>query len=202
MGEHPRPGTEHRYKYYTLLNLADSQPVTIYADTVDNLRCIMVPRSLPNNSQSLPNNSQPGADLALPQPISAFPLVSPKKVRYAYTKATLEGVSHVCVCRRGERIIGLLLVYGDGSRASLGSVDLGRLEGRREVDVAGIWIKSAYTKDRGTTCPQVVGIATIQPTIGAEQYLHVAWRGELEWWWSSRRCELHYDGQQTLPVIE
>ncbi|KAM3446846.1 hypothetical protein MY3296_009282 [Beauveria thailandica] len=133
MGEHPRPGTEDTYKYKTLLGLSDNRPVTIYADMSDGLRSIMIPKNLTNVSRAKPR-------LTLLQPTSMFPRSHDS---FFYSKAPLEAVSRIRVCRVEERITGMLLGYSNGSWTSLGSVDLDQLDSAMDVDTCGLWIQSA-----------------------------------------------------------
>ncbi|KAK8148179.1 hypothetical protein G3M48_000219 [Beauveria asiatica] len=133
MGEHPRPGTEDTYKYKTLLGLSDNRPVTIYADMSDGLRSVMIPKNLTNVSRVKPR-------LTLLQPTSMFPRSHDS---FFYSKAPLEAVSRIRICRVEERITGMLLGYSNGSWTSLGSVDLDQLESAMDVDTCGLWIQSA-----------------------------------------------------------
>ncbi|OAA65106.1 hypothetical protein LEL_10553 [Akanthomyces lecanii RCEF 1005] len=194
MGEHPRPGTEHSYKYRTLLRLSDDRPVTIYADMSDGLRSIYIP-------QEMNHTSEVKSRLTLPQPTSKFCFSSQDS--FIYSKAALEDVSQIRICGNEERITGMLLGYSNGTWASLGSVDVNQLRGAMHVDAAGLWIQSAYTEGPPwvTTRAHIVCVTSRSPTSGHENSLHVRWHGELEWWYSKRQCEVHYGDKHTLPVL-
>lgn len=194
MGEHPRPGTQRNYKYQTLLRLSDDRPVTIYTDMSDGLRSIMIPKNLNNISKVK-------TPVILPRPTSPFPIWGSES--FCFSKATLNGVSQLRICRKEEQITGMLLGYTNGTWASLGGIDLDRLERPMEVDTSGLWIQSAYTEGPSwvATRAHIVGIKLCAPHLEPENYLHIRWHGELEWWHSHRQNEVHYGGKQTAPII-
>lgn len=193
MGHHPWPGTEHNYRYERLLTLPDDRPVTIYADMSDGLRSIYVPKDLTDASRVKPLSF-------LPQPMSIFNFGPPDA--FFFSKAALEDTFQIRICRNKEQIIGLLLGYSNGTWASIGSVKLDQLQSALRVDPAGIWIQSTYTGGRWqATRAHIVNVARSEPKGNRGEWLHVRWRGELEWWYSGRQCEVHYEDKHTLRVV-
>jgi hypothetical protein len=114
---------------------------------------------------------------------------------FCYSVANLEGVTHVRPCRRADVVTGMVLVYRNGTRASLGWVSLDRLGEPKAVDNFGMWI--AVTKSN-LDFPRVTGIFYSRPEDG--KYLHVRWHGKLEWWFSTRQCKLHHNGEHTIET--
>lgn len=193
MGEHPRPGSEAEYKYKMLLHLSSKSPVTLYADLSDGLRAVLIPRHWWDPSKAKER-------LALPHPLSEYPC--PSTGPFFYSRARLENVSQIRLCRDADRITGMVLYYDNDTRASLGRVSLEKLEAPKTVDACGLWLLAAYTEGpvRVARVPRIVSVLFAPPVSEAETHLHVQWRDELEWWSSSRQCRLHWKGKETLPT--
>lgn len=193
MGEHPRPGSERMYKYKTLLNLSSKEPIVINIDTSDGIRAVMIP--------NYARMSKVKPRLILPQPMASFPFCSPDP--FFYSKARLEPVSKFRLCKVGGKITGILLSYSDGSMASLGGIRLDQLSDDITADAHGLWIRSVYSERRirAACIVSIIDVTQNRPEADLESYLHVRWHGEIEWWYSHRQCEVHYEGGQTLSTV-
>lgn len=139
--------------------------------------------------------------LRLPAASSPYPQ-SGSYEDYLYTRARVDNVAHVSVCRADPSsvITGLVFGYTDGHRESVGQIRLDCLEDPFIIDMSQkMWLKISRSAKR---CPQVVdaGFAPIKKPLrktGGE-YLDIMWHGVLEWWFSSNQCWLYHNGQASL----
>lgn len=121
---------------------------------------------------------------------------------YFYTWARLDHVKEVSLCRSttGPRaiVIGLLLHYPEGRRASVGQVRLDCQEAPMRVEGSeGMWLGF-----NTLGFPRVDSIHFSRPSRAPDLvYLAIPWRGRLEWWFSHRQCKVYHDGQISPPTI-
>lgn len=118
-------------------------------------------------------------------------------------KASLEDVSGVATCRRadidGQVITGIVLRYTDKTEASRDWVAPDGLDSPIAVPDSGIWHYVALSR---TGFPIVTSRAFIFTALTREDnaYLRLRWRGELEWWFSPRQCQLYYNSKLTAET--
>ncbi|KAF5009400.1 hypothetical protein FDECE_4377 [Fusarium decemcellulare] len=148
--------------------------------------------------EHLPTSSYPPVG----SPFSRLWNTRPKRF---YTSAKLGDVIEVAVCRSwapgSSGIVGLALVYSDGRRDSVGQVRLDHLEAPTRVEPDGgmvLWLKKAGSDGFTVETMRIVSLSDTTPANGvssegsALQYLRVAWRGQLDWWFWYRRNWVYY----------
>ncbi|OAA51460.1 hypothetical protein NOR_00053 [Metarhizium rileyi] len=182
MGEYPPPGTESQYTLDLILT-ASNEPTSFFIDLSKGLRAV----------GTCHRASEGKARLSLPSAKSCYPR-SMFFERFYYSRATLEDVTQVLPCRIASVIVGAIFCYRNGTRASLGWVALNQLDAPVTVDTPGLWF--LITKF-GPGFPKITAICHSPPVTGGQEYFHVQWQGELEWWFSCRQCQLHHNGRQT-----
>ncbi|KAM3496927.1 hypothetical protein MY10362_009704 [Beauveria mimosiformis] len=189
MGEHVRPGWEGAYWYIRLSTSSKNEAMSLYADLTAGLRAVAISAALvePRKARLLAGPS--------PRTASPYPRSLPFE-NFCYAKASLEDVCAVATCRRadidGQVIAGIVLCYTDGTEASLGWVAPGRLDSPTPVPDGGIWLRVSLSR---TGFPRVTAMAFAVPVDEDDGYLRLQWRGELEWWFSRRQCQLCYNGE-------
>ncbi len=182
MGEYPPPGTESQYEN-TLILSASNEPTSFFVDLGKGLRAVGTGHRATEGK----------ATLSLPSAMSSYPR-SMTFERFYYSITSLEDVTEVIPCRIASVIVGAIFCYRNGTRASLGWVTLEHLGTPEVVDTPGLWFRIAKF---GPGFPRVTAIHHRRPVAGGQEHLHVQWQGELEWWFSCRQCQLHYNGRQT-----
>ncbi|ATY60961.1 hypothetical protein A9K55_005549 [Cordyceps militaris] len=181
MGEHPYQFSERDYWYKWLMTL-ENEPATLHLDLTDGLQGIGT-----CNVARPKCTVKVAVETLLPRPRSSHPAAASDELFY-YSRARLENVVQVRLCREENFIIGIMLCYQDGACACLGRVVPGQIDHWQSVDGCGIWFLMEQVDDY----PQVVRVEFSAPRWDARKYLFVGWRGELEWWSGIRQCELHY----------
>ncbi|KAJ3517992.1 hypothetical protein NM208_g14628 [Fusarium decemcellulare] len=129
-----------------------------------------------------------------------FSFLRNTRPRRFYTSAKLEDVVEVAGCRSwapgSSGIVGLVLVYSDGRRDSVGQVRLDHLEPPTRVEPDGGMVLGFKKEDPDgfiVETMRVVSLSDMTPADGvssegsALQYLRVSWRGQLDWWFWYRR---------------
>ncbi len=173
MGEFPRPGREDLYQDKRLIGCSN-EPTRIYLDLSAGLRALAFLLIL------MGVKIQP----ALPVPTSKYPRSMANEAFY-YSKASPENMSGIATCRAGDTITRLLLCYKDKIKASLGRASSDGLGYAKVVDGAGLWLLVIKSADN---FPRVSSLHFADPGVGEQDYLHIRWSGELEWWFSHRQC--------------
>ncbi|KAF4459182.1 hypothetical protein FALBO_14058 [Fusarium albosuccineum] len=125
--------------------------------------------------------------------------------RRFYTSAKLGNVVEVARCRSwapgSSGIVGLVFVYSDGRRESVGQVRLDHLEPPARVDPVGgmvLGLKKGDPDGFTVETMRVVSLSDTTPADGvssggsALQYLRVSWRGQLDWWFWYGRNWVYY----------
>lgn len=195
MGEHIRPQWECAYWYLLLSTSHKNEVITLYADVTAGLRAVAVPADLGESRQA--QWARPSQQIA---PLSPYPRSIPFE-NFCYAKASLENVSAVAAFRQddidGQFVTGIVFSYTDGTEASLGWVAPGGLDSPTPVPDGGIWLRVSVPQ---TGFPRVESIAFTAPAPEDDGYLRLQWRGELEWWFSPRQCQLYYDGKATAET--
>lgn len=182
LGEVPHPWEYDKYTYRQIAKLSRS-PNTIYLDLNYKFRAVAVPQNAKPDQSSL----------RLDVPLSPYPRGSED---FFHSAASLEDVREIQFCSAADRITGVLLRYGDGSSAILGSVQLNKLGTSQQITNA-LWI---LIERNDLKFPRVVRILVEEPSRDAEQYFQVYLYGSLEWWFSWRQCQLYYEGNSTIPT--
>ncbi|KAM3447863.1 hypothetical protein MY3296_008318 [Beauveria thailandica] len=191
MGEHVRPGWEGTYWYVLLLTSCKNETLSLYADFTAGLRAVAISPALAE-SRKAQLSAGPSQRTV---PLSLYPRSLPFE-NFCYAKASLEDVSAVAACCQadidGQVIAGIVLRYMDGTEASLGWVAPDGLDSPTPVPDDGIWLCVSLSR---TGFPRVTAMAFAAPADEDARYLRLRWRGELEWWFSRRQCQLHYNGE-------
>lgn len=182
LGEHPHP---HCIEEFTLQLICepDAAPHRLWVDLSSGLRAL-VPSKV---------------DRRLPKPSIAYPFPYPYCTRaepFVLSTATLNDVLKVRLCQVGSIVTGMLLIYANGAKASLGSVVLGQLGPSQSV-TSGIWLYVSKSKHGH---PRVVDVRLDYPRQKVESYFELKLNGEVAWWFSSRQCQICYDGRSTLQT--
>ncbi|KAI0476288.1 hypothetical protein GGR56DRAFT_641994 [Xylariaceae sp. FL0804] len=137
----------------------------------------------------------------LPTPNSPFPEDPLTEVppSYFYSVAPLDDVVQVTVCRKRDRgveaVVGLLFEYRDGRQACVGEVRLDCLDRPFRVDGSRTLRIAFRVLDN---CPYASEVTLEHPLGEACAVLATSWTGKLEWWYSDKRCQVHY-GEQSSP---
>ncbi|KAL7920905.1 hypothetical protein ACQKWADRAFT_321816 [Trichoderma austrokoningii] len=193
LGKHPMPG--HTY-IHTQIAAFQSEPDYLYVDDSAGIRELAL-------NPAVPQNDDPTGSLGLPVPMSQYPRAASGE-SFFYTFASLDGLESLEPCTVNGIITGLLLHYGDGSQAAVGQVRLDRLGEKRHVRRDAI-IRFVVTRN-AARCPKVRGVLVLTadmrgqvPSVGLD--LEVACRGELEWWYNWRQCQLACEGRTSASVV-
>ncbi|CAG9995988.1 unnamed protein product [Clonostachys byssicola] len=117
---------------------------------------------------------------------------------YVFTFADLEGVTALIPCRSKVRcdIVGLILIFCDGHRESVGHVRLDWLERRIPLQPDQPWYLGFEVLTMGTD-PYITCIATRQQPAWAQIQMELKCYGRLEWWWSSEFTRVCYEGTES-----
>ncbi len=182
MGDFPAPGHEPNNTYSLITSLSNT-PTSIYMDLVHGLRAITLGLGATGTATAAP---------ALPVPKSPYPSGLDD---YFYSIAQLESVREIQFSQLPECITGIVLHYGDGNSASLGSIELKHLSKRRQVKDA-LWVR--VVPAHKAPLPRVVDILLEPPLKNQHEYLRVSLHGSLEWWYSVRQCQLYHGGSKTM----
>ncbi|KAK1585888.1 uncharacterized protein LY79DRAFT_518029 [Colletotrichum navitas] len=139
--------------------------------------------------------------LALPRPSSQHPR-STFFESYFYSTATLDGVRRIVPCQRyihGKlRIIGLLLQFPGGRQSCVGQVRLDSLGNHLQADGnQSIWL--GFSKDDHRPFVSALELSEPKQSEGLS-WLEVQLCGTLEWWFSSRQCQVCYMGKSSPPT--
>ncbi|KAI0420822.1 hypothetical protein F5X98DRAFT_361532 [Xylaria grammica] len=119
---------------------------------------------------------------------------------YLYTKASVENVTHVRLCRAKPDFIitGLVFEYVDGHQESVGEVRLDCLEAPILIHVCQkMWLRVSRSS---YGFPQVVDVGFSPASRFGEEYISIIWHGFLEWWFSLNQCKLYHNGQASLST--
>lgn len=110
---------------------------------------------------------------------------------FFYSAATMENVCELQLSRVYGDITGMVLLYADGTKESLGSVFVPSLISVPRGNSSGLWILVA---PNALGYSRVTDITVTRPLVNQESYLSVQWRGKLEWWFMRRhrQCHLYY----------
>lgn len=195
LGKHPIPG--HTY-VHTRITAFRSQPDYIYIDDSAGIRELAL-------NPAPPVIEDPFGSLSLPVPRSQYPKVTSAE-SYFYTFATLDDLEFLEPCSFDGITTGLLLHYGDGSRAVIGQVRLDRL-GKKQHVPRDATIRFVVTRTIAQ-CPKVRGVLVLTadmheqiPPMDDDLDLAVDCRGTLEWWYTWRQCQLAYEGRTSGSVV-
>jgi hypothetical protein len=117
---------------------------------------------------------------------------------YVFTFADLEGLTALIPCRSRVRcdIVGLILIFCDGHRESVGHVRLDWLERRIPLQPDQPWYLGFEVLTIGTD-PYITCIATRQQPAWAQIQMELKCYGRLEWWWSSEFSRVCYQGEES-----
>lgn len=191
----PRPRNGQKSEYRKLLALDENKPATLYVDLVSGVRAVIVPR----RGDGQP---RPETHLRIPRPLSPQP--ENGNDWFFYSNGCMENVHQVSVCRTFDRITGMILLYASGTRASIGRVAVDRLDAPQLVDSTGMWILGEHSRNPAhySKPVHITKVLFALPEADVDEYLHVRWAGQLEWWSSVRQCEVHYEGRQTLRITK
>ncbi|KAH6973643.1 hypothetical protein BKA56DRAFT_592212 [Ilyonectria sp. MPI-CAGE-AT-0026] len=131
------------------------------------------------------------------------PLIAHFGVNYLedffFNSADLEGLCAVMPCKpRGlETPVGMLLLYSDGHRESIGEVRLDCLTAPIKIIPSGsLWLGFELKDGR---LPNVAEVSLV-PSGRSCQYLQLRCFGRLEWQWSYRQCTVSYRHQHSPPM--
>lgn len=147
------------------------------------------------NVQPLCHAKQPWP--SSPMPSSPVPSFVTRMCGY-HTYAALEHVVEAVPCWRGRaghsQIVGLLLRYTDGSKASVGQCRLDRLSHPLRLrDESGLSFGFAHVDGRPPYLERVTSLPP--PARGKLEWLDLRWGGQLEWWTSLEELKIYYGGQ-------
>ncbi|KAI0172798.1 hypothetical protein GGR52DRAFT_546135 [Hypoxylon sp. FL1284] len=145
----------------------------------------------------------------MPKPDSIKELIGPNSVSPSprslsleicfYSAAPMSNVVEVTPCCLEtvgtSAIIGLLLLYDNGNRSSVGEVRLDLLRDPVQVDRSEKMILE-FSSQKGY--PYVSNIRSSHVNSGPFSGLDVSWTGHLEWWFSSRQCKIRHKGRESL----
>ncbi|KAI1758868.1 hypothetical protein GGR53DRAFT_515636 [Hypoxylon sp. FL1150] len=147
-----------------------------------------------------PDDSTPFPEINLTPPpcrIASFDLF--------LTSAVLDDVVEIIPCRQKlathSPIIGLLLHYGNGNRACLGQFRFDCVGTPVVVDQTQK-LRLGFARE-SSRYPYVAKMA-FHPAgqeVGYE-WIELSWRGRVDWWFSSRNCQVFYDGQASFPLFQ
>lgn len=121
-----------------------------------------------------------------------------------HTVTTLEDVAEITICQmRSESyrpVIGLLILYRNGHRASVGQY---RLDHVRETLTVETSPKLCFGFARTKYHHAYIAKVTLFPPSDrmSYQWLDVPWKGRLEWWFSHEQSQLYHDGQISPPLF-
>lgn len=115
-----------------------------------------------------------------------------------YSCADLRALTKVTPCylnKQGSSVLTwFLLHYQDATRAAVGEIRLDSLVDALEVQEPDtLWLGF-----RRMT-PNAVSVSLLRPADDSV-YLNIALHGELEWWYSHRRCWVCDNGQTSPPT--
>lgn len=108
---------------------------------------------------------------------------------FFFSTASLDGVQEVTPCKIGNVIIGVLLSYAGEHREAVGQVRLDCLLPSLRLSSTGFWLDFNFNEGK---FPYVAGIHHDFSTMDSKAALHILSCGRLEWWWSSRQCQVIY----------
>lgn len=114
--------------------------------------------------------------------------------------APMQGVISVRQCRVIKyglaMVIGLEFQYTDGSVVTVGQVRRDRLGCAWAVSASDqLWLEFRLTEHK---FPYVAGLRLSKPALETEAWFGVAWTGPLEWWFSTRQCQVWEGGRASL----
>ncbi|KAL7787728.1 hypothetical protein V8C37DRAFT_389806 [Trichoderma ceciliae] len=136
------------------------------------------------------------------------PLPSPNNVYVAtedffFSSHPLENLAEVTPCHMKEDngITGMLLVFSDGHRASVGQVRLDSLGPSIAVSDTYSWFL-AFAR-MGGIYPYVTALGTTRSEVERDSLfvLELFCHGTLEWIWSRRQCLVIYRGQRSPETL-
>ncbi|KAK2050997.1 hypothetical protein LY76DRAFT_468924, partial [Colletotrichum caudatum] len=126
-------------------------------------------------------------------PTSSYPRCRPYE-NFAWSRAKLDDVIEIIPCRRRHQGVeifsGLLLRYANRQQTCVGQVRLDQLATPLGVDSAcKLWLGFSLTGD-GPRVSNIRVSREVATLPDGENWFHVDWCNDLEWWYSSRQCQL------------
>ncbi|KAK1624561.1 hypothetical protein BDP81DRAFT_110713 [Colletotrichum phormii] len=139
--------------------------------------------------------------LALPTPSSQHPK-STFFEPYFYSTASLDGVVRIVPCQRYVRsmlrITGLLLQFSEGRQCCLGQVRLDSLGSPFQASShQAVWL--IFSKDDNRPFVSALELSEPEDKKGP-CCLEIQVRGQLDWWFSSRQCQVCYQDKSSPPT--
>lgn len=140
----------------------------------------------------------------LPVPSSPYPAI-PNSDSFLWTCASVENVVAVRPCRRqinGETWnVGFMFYYADGKHAAVGEVRLDHLDGPIEIHGRqSLYLGFTRAERKG---PFISRIETTdeQSDGNVMMWFEISFGSTpLEWWLSSRQCQVYQDGRRSPAV--
>lgn len=138
---------------------------------------------------------------ALPEPLSSNPQQFSMEGMH-WSKASVEDVVAVSCCRPTARaysdIIGLVFYYSDGRKACVGQIRLDCLGSPLVVNSSHNIYLGFKTTDM--ECPYIARVEMSSNVVDdtVRMWLEVSWKGSIEWWYSSRQCQVWHNGRRSL----
>lgn len=195
LGKHPIPSHTYIHKRITAFR---SEPDYIHIDDSAGIRELAL-------NPAPPVIDDPFGSLSLPVPVSQYPKASSAE-SYFYTFASLDNLDFFEACSFNGIITGVLLHYGDGSRAVVGQVRLDRLAKKQYVP-RDATIRFVVTRNVAQ-CPKVSAVLVLTadvyeqiPRMKFGLDLEVPCCGRLEWWYTWRQCQLAHEGRTSGSVV-
>lgn len=150
----------------------------------------------------IPGPAKPAELPEFPIPASSRPPPLTTEDHY-WSSAPMQGVISVRQCRVTKyglaMVIGLEFKYTDGSVATVGQVRRDRLGCAWAVSASDqLWLEFRLTEHK---FPYVAGLQLSKPALETEAWFGVAWTDPLEWWFSTRQCQVWYSGRDSLRTI-
>lgn len=147
-----------------------------------------------------PEPAPASSSLTLPQTLSQHPRATFFE-NYFYSTANLDGVDTIVPCQRyirgRQRIVGLFLQFPEGRQSCVGQIRLDSLAS--PLQLSGhqrFWL--GFSED--DHCPFVAGLELSEPTSSeGVSWLEVPLRGNLDWWFSLRQCQVYCGGKYSTP---
>lgn len=195
LGKHPIPSHTYIHERITAFR---SEPDYIHIDDSAGIRKLAL-------NPAPPVIDDPFGTLSLPVPVSQYPKATSAE-SYFYTFASLDNLDFFEACSFNGIITGVLLHYGDGSRAVVGQVRLDRLAAKQYVP-RDATIRFVVTRNVAQ-CPKVSAVLVLTadmyeqlPRMNFDLDLEVPCHGKLEWWYTWRQCQLAHEGRTSGSVV-
>lgn len=137
----------------------------------------------------------------LPEPLSQHPKATFFE-SYFYSAARLDGVSKIvpyqCYSRGKRRIIGLLLQFPEGRESCVGQIRLDSLQNPLQTSgYQHVWL--SFSKDDHRPFVSAVTLSEPNRDDGLS-WFKVRFCGTIEWWFSSKQCQVCYMGKSSPPT--